>query len=287
MAWVESMQKAIDFMETHLLEPIKVEDIAKQAHVSPFHFQRLFVLLTDVSLGEYMRRRRMTLAAKELISSDCRIIDLSYKYGYDTPEAFSKAFRKHHGMTPREARKGDRKLQSYNRLSIQVNLKGVLPMKYRIVEREEIKITGESKEITCNVEEGTQAIGIAAFWGELNANETVNRLVQLMNGDIKGPLGVTNNFDEEKNTIEYWIGVENQGEIQNEFSTIELPPAKWVVFEVRGPVSTAIPEAWKQIYSEWFPSNGYEPAEHPPLEVYLEENPNSKNAVNEIWVAIK
>src|SRR5690625_2483782 len=126
-------------------------------------------------------------------------------------------------------------------------------MKYRIVEREEIKITGESKEITCNVEEGTQAIGIAAFWGELNANETVNRLVQLMNGDIKGPLGVTNNFDEEKNTIEYWIGVENQGEIQNEFSTIELPPAKWVVFEVRGPVSTAIPEAWKQIYSESFP----------------------------------
>src|SRR5690625_8026070 len=107
-------------------------------------------------------------------------------------------------------------------------------MKYRIVEREEIKITGVSKEIACSVEEGTQAIGIAAFWGVLNANETVNRLVQLMNGDIKGPLGVTNNFDEEKITIEYWIGVENQGEIQNEYSTIELPPAKWVVFEEIG-----------------------------------------------------
>src|SRR5690625_7377555 len=99
-------------------------------------------------------------------------------------------------------------------------------MKYRIVEREEIKITGESKEITCNVEEGTQAIGIAAFWGELNANETVNRLVQLMNGEIKEPLGVTNNFDEEKNTIEYWNSVENKVEIQNEFSNIKLTKTK-------------------------------------------------------------
>src|SRR5690625_7883840 len=106
MAWVESMQKAIDFMETHLLEPIKVEDIAMQAHVPPFHFQRLFVLLTDVSLGVYIRGRRMALAAKELVRSDCTIIDLSYTYGYDTPEAFPNAFLKHHGMTSRGSRRG-------------------------------------------------------------------------------------------------------------------------------------------------------------------------------------
>ena len=287
MTWVKSMQQAIDYMETNLLERITIEDIARQAHVSPFHFQRLFMILTDVSVGEYLRRRRLTLAAQELTSSNYKIIDLAYKYGYDTPEAFSKAFRKHHGVTPSEARKGLGKLQSYNRLIIQVNLKGAIPMKYRIEERDEIRVVGVKREIACNAEGGSPAQGIAEFWAELNRNGTVHRLIQLMDGDIKGPLGVTCNFNEESNTIEYWIGVEQRGEVPSEFSSTELLPAKWVIFEVNGPVPTAMPKAWKQIYSEWFPSNGYEPEEQPPFEVYLDSNPMNENAINEIWIAVK
>lgn len=287
MVWVKSMQKAIDYMETNLLEKITVDDIAKQAHVSPFHFQRLFRILTNVSVGEYLRRRRLTLAAQELTSSDDKVIDLAYKYGYDTPEAFSKAFRKHHGLTPSEARKGLGKLQSYNRLMIQVNLKGAVPMKYRIVEKDVIRVVGVKREIPCNAEGGSPTPGIVEFWAELNRNGTVNRLIQRMNGDIKGPLGITCNFNEAKNTIEYWIGVEHQGDVSSEFSSKELPPAKWIVFEVNGPVPTAMPKAWKQIYSEWFPSNGYEPAEQPPFEVYLDSNPMNENATNEIWIAVK
>lgn len=287
MTWVESMQKAIDYIEMHLLEPMTIDDIARQAHVSPFHFQRLFIVLTDISVGEYVRRRKMTLVAQELIDSNCKIIDLAYKYGYSTPEAFSKAFRKHHGVAPSEIRKGVGKLQSYNRLSIQVNLKGVLPMKYRILERDGIRVVGVKREIPCNAEGGSPAPGVAEFWSELNGNGTVNQLVQMMNGDIKGPLGVTCNFNEEKNTIEYWIGVEHNGEVPDDFSTTNLPPAKWVIFEVHGPVPTAMPKAWKQIYSEWFPSNRYEPAEQAPFEVYLESNPYSETSINEIWIPIK
>lgn len=160
-------------------------------------------------------------------------------------------------------------------------------MKYRIVEREEIRVVGTMREIPCIAEGGSPAPGIAEFWAEQNSNGTVQRLIQLMNGNIKGPLGVTCNFDEKKNTIEYWIGVEQREEISSDFAVTVLPSAKWAVFEVHGPVPSAMPKAWKQIYSEWFPSNGYEPAEQAPFEVYLESNPLSENAVNEIWIAVK
>lgn len=287
MSWVESMQKAIDYIESHLLEPITMEDIASQAHVSAFHFQRLFTILTDVSVGEYIRRRKMTLAAHELTTTDCKIIDLAYKYGYDTPESFSKAFRKQHGVTPSEVRKGSGTIQSYNRLAIQVNLKGASPMNYRIVERSGIRVVGVKRDIPCDAEGGSPSQGVAAFWQEVNENGTVGQLIQLLNGEIKGPLGVTCNYDSERNTVEYWIGVESSDDAPNGFSVTELPSAKWVVFEVIGPVSTAMPSAWRRIYSEWFPSNGYEPADKPPLEVYTDPNPLSENATNEIWVAIQ
>lgn len=287
MSWVESMQKAIDYIEAHLLEPITIEEIAGQAHVSAFHFQRLFAILTDVSVGEYVRRRRMTLAAQELASGDCKIIDLAYKYGYDTPESFSKAFRKHHGATPSEVRKGLGTIQSYNRLSIQVILKGAQPMNYRIVERGAIRIVGVKRNIPCDAEGGSPAEGVAAFWSAMNGDGTVGRLVQLSDGEIKGPVGVTRSYDSDKNTVEYWIGVESSAEASNGFSAAELPAAKWAVFEVIGPVATAMPQAWRRIYSEWFPSNGYEPADQPPMEVYLDPNPFNENAANEIWVAVR
>ncbi|OCA92864.1 helix-turn-helix transcriptional regulator [Pseudobacillus wudalianchiensis] len=105
MALVESLQKAIDYMEEHLTDKITIEEIAKQANISPFHFQRTFVILTDMSVGEYLRRRRLTLAAQELSNASIKIIDLALKYGYDTPESFSKAFRKQHGMAPSEVLK--------------------------------------------------------------------------------------------------------------------------------------------------------------------------------------
>lgn len=287
MAWVESLQQAIDYMEAHLLEQITVEDIARQAHVSAFHFQRIFMILTDVSVGEYLRRRRLTLAAQELTSSDCKIIDLAYKYGYDTPEAFSKAFRKQHGMTPSEARKGTGKLQSYNRLSIQVNLKGAESMKYQIVEKGAFQIVGVKREVSCGEDGTLQGPAIAQFWRESNENGTVDQLLQLNSGEIKGLLGITCNFDEQKNVIDYWIAAEHDGDVSNTFSSMEISSAKWVVFEVSGPAPTAMPKAWKQIYSEWFPSNGYEPAEIPPMEAYTDPEPYRENALNEIWVAVK
>lgn len=287
MALVESLQKAIDYMEEHILDQITIEGIAEQATISPYHFQRIFMILTDRSVGEYLRRRRLTLAAQELSSTRCKIIDIAYKYGYDTPESFSKAFRKQHGVTPREMRNGVGKMKAYNRLVIQVNLKGAEPMNYRIVERDAFQVVGVKRVVPCSEEGRSPARGIAQFWGEVNGNGTVHQLIGHMDGDIQGLLGITGDYDEEKNVIDYWIGVESRGEGSDEFSRIDISASKWAVFEVRGPVPDAVTQTWKKIYSEWFPSNNFDHTGSASLEVYKDADPTKPDAYSEIWVPIK
>ncbi|MDQ0657704.1 AraC-like DNA-binding protein [Paenibacillus sp. W2I17] len=164
MNWINALQVAIQYMEDHLLENMTMEQIAAQAHISPFHFQRTFALLTDVTVAEYIKRRRLTLAAHELLQSDHKIIDLAFKYGYDTPESFSKAFRRQHGIAPSEARKNSNAVKSYNRLVIQVSLKGAEPMKYKIVEHPEFTLVGVEQTFSYADQEHLQGIG--KMWQE-------------------------------------------------------------------------------------------------------------------------
>ncbi|TQR16405.1 AraC family transcriptional regulator [Psychrobacillus soli] len=287
MGWVESIQKAINYIEANLLNELTMEQIAKVANSSVFHFQRTFAILTDMSIADYIRRRRLTLAAQELINSDIKIIDLSYKYGYDTPEAFTKAFRKQHDMTPSAARKKLGKLQSYNRLVIQVSLKGAEPMNYKIVEKESFQVVGVKKTYNCKTGENLQ--GIPLFWDEVNTNGTDDLLFQLNNGKIEGVLGVCVVDESQKDSglMDYWIASARVGDVPGNLSTLEIPTSKWVIFEVHGPMPHAMQDTWKQIYSEWFPSNPYVPAGTPELEVYSNENPNNADYYSEIWIPIK
>ncbi|MFJ7648416.1 effector binding domain-containing protein [Lysinibacillus sp. NPDC097279] len=287
MSWIESIQKAINYIEEHLQETITMEQIANEVNASVFHFQRTFSILTDMSIADYIRRRRLTLAAQELINTDIKVIDLAFQYGYDSPEAFTKAFRKQHNVTPSEARKQQGPLQSYNRLVIQVSLKGAEPMKYNIVEKEKFQVVGMKRTYNCQNGENLQ--GIPLFWDEVNRQGIDEQLFALNDGQIKGVLGVCvpdENY-KENNLMDYWIGTDHIGDVPENLLAMEVPASKWVVFEVHGPMPDAMQNAWKQIFSEWFPSNPYEPAGTAELEVYTEEDPSSENLYSEIWIPIK
>ncbi|WP_088072721.1 AraC family transcriptional regulator [Gottfriedia luciferensis] len=287
MAWVESLQKAIDYIEANLLENLSIEEISKQANSSVFHFQRTFSILTDIHIAEYIRRRRLTLAANELTTTDSKIIDLALKYGYDSPEAFSKAFRRQHGVTPSEARKFIGKLQSYNRLVIQVSLKGAEPVQFNIVEKSNFKVIGVKKELSYVNDEHQRLI--PKMWEEVNANGTSDRLYELNNGEIKGVLGVCMMNEEQKsnNLLEYWIAAHREGETPEGFLEHEIPASKWAVFGVTGAMPNAMQSAWKKIFSEWFPSSGYSHAGIPEFELYPAEDPFSEDYYSEIWIPIK
>ena len=131
MNWAQGIQRAIDYVEANITEEICFVNVAKQAYSSSFHFQRVFGFLCGFSLGDYIRMRRLSLAGEELSKGNAKIIDIAMKYGYDTPESFSRAFTRFHGIAPSEAKHGG-KVKIFTPLSVKLTLTGGSKMDYRI-----------------------------------------------------------------------------------------------------------------------------------------------------------
>jgi AraC family transcriptional regulator len=282
--WLNMMMKAIDYMESNMEHEINYEDIAKEACSSTFHFQRMFHMITGLTVAEYIRKRRLTLAAQELaINSKLKVIEVALKYGYDSPEAFTKAFKKAHGITPSAAREPGVQLKAFPRISFHLSLKGDKDMDYRIIEKEAFKVIG--KALTMSTKDGENLKEIPKFWDEVNRDGTNERLCSL--SDKNEVYGICMDMEHEKEQFTYMIAVEDTKNSKgSEFTTREIPAATWAVFTSIGAMPTAIQKVWERIFTEWFPSTGYEHAEGPELEVYPEGNPSSEDYRCEVWVPI-
>nr|WP_035531616.1 AraC family transcriptional regulator [Halobacillus kuroshimensis] len=280
------MQKALQYLESHLKKDISVKEAAREACLSPFQFQRTFHLLTGTTVMEYIRRRRLTLAALELKQGNTRVIDAAYRYGYESPESFTRAFRKQHGCPPRDIRLPERKVTVYNPLVIQVTIKGAEPMKFHIEEKEGFKAVGVKREISCL--HGENLKKIPEMWVELNTDGTVEEIAAVNNGPVRGILGICEDrSDEKEGVIDYSIAAASVNEVPASMTSISIPKAVWAVFEVKGPMPQAMQEKWERIYSEWFPSSRYTQAPGPELEVYPEGNPYSNDYSSEIWIPVQ
>ena len=142
MDWVKGVQQAIDYMEMHLTEELRLEEIAARSYSSPYHFQRVFSILCGITMSEYIRNRRLTLAGKELQETSEKVIDIALKYGYDSPDSFARAFARFHGITPSEARRKGAVLQAFSPLSVKIILEGGEKMKYRLEDKEAMTFIG-------------------------------------------------------------------------------------------------------------------------------------------------
>ncbi|KAB7671992.1 AraC family transcriptional regulator [Bacillus sp. B1-b2] len=282
MTWLEGLQQALSFIESNLTKELETEEIARKANVSSFHFQRTFAILTDVTLGEYIRRRRLTLAGNDLLHGKEKIIEIAFKYGYETPEAFTKAYRKQHGVTPSDTRKGIGSLQVYNPLVIQVQLKGAEPMKVRMVEKEGFSIIGIKRSYSFKEDENLREI--PKLWEEVNSNGTTDDLITWNNGELKGILGVC---VDKKDDMDYWVAVSSTKSSNHLYQRMEIPSTKWAIFEVHGPMPHSMQKVWKQIYSEWLPTNNYQQSGNISFEFYSMGNPTNENYYSEIWIPIK
>ena len=148
MDWISGMQKAIDYIEANLTKEIDYDKVAAESFSSSYHFQRVFSILCGYTLGEYIRLRRLSLAGAELANGKKKVIDIALKYGYDSPDSFTKAFQKFHGITPSQARTNGNMLKSFSRLSIKILLEGGSTMNYRIEEKDEIILTGYKRRFS-------------------------------------------------------------------------------------------------------------------------------------------
>src|SRR5690625_2304307 len=144
---LKGFNQALDYIEEKLESEIDLKVVADQAYVSEYHFKRLFSLLAGVTLSEYIRRRRLTLAAQEIKDPGSKVIDVALKYSYQSPDAFTRAFHNFHGVTPTEARQGNHNLKAYPKMHFQLTIQGGVEMNYRVIEKEPFKVVGVKYDV--------------------------------------------------------------------------------------------------------------------------------------------
>jgi AraC family transcriptional regulator len=283
LEWLSRMKNALDLMEDRMETRLDLEEVAKAAYSSPFHFQRMFHMLTGMTVAEYVRRRKLTMAAQELAVSSAKVVDVALKYGYDSPESFAKAFRRIHGIAPSEARSPGVSLKAFPRLSFHLSLKGDQEMNYRIEEKEAFTIDGLAIRTTC--ENGENMRRIPLFWEECNRNGSQARLASAAADGLL--LGACLDMKPGQDELTYMIGARTDlPEPAEGFSRQTIPAFTWAIFPSVGPLPGAIQGVIQRIFQEWFPSAGYEHAGGPELEVYPLGDTTSEHYRCEVWVPI-
>ena len=278
MEWIERLNDAISYIEEHLTEEIDYEQLGRIACCSSYHFQRMFTYMAGVPLSEYIRRRRMSLAAVDLQSNHMKIIDAAEKYGYQSPTAFNRAFQSVHGIAPSAVKSGGVAVKSFPPVSFKITVKGVEEMNYRIETKDAFRIVGVSVPLHKDIEQNFAVI--PPKWQEISMNGTLQRLIGMMDTPPMGVLGVSTCNDTEP--WRYYIAVSTSQE-KNDLEEYTVPAATWAVFPGEG-TNQSIQELERRIVTEWLPTSGYEYGSAPDVEVYL--NPDPQNAQYEVWIPV-
>lgn len=280
MEWIERLNNAINYIEEHLEDEVNYEEIAKIACCSTLHFQRMFSYMANVPLSEYIRRRRMTMAAVDLQNSNEKVIDIALKYGYNSPTAFNRAFQSIHGITPSEARIAGTFIKAFPPISFKITIRGDVEMNYKIKQKGSFRIIGVSQ--TLHKEIDKNFVAIPQMWQKVSEDGTVEKLVPMMNLEPMGVLGVSVCNEEEE--WKYYIAVASNKPIDEEFEEYIVSESTWAIFYGEGVMPHSIQELEKRIITEWLPTSGYEYANAPDIEVYL--SPDPQNAKFEVWIPI-
>ena len=278
MEWIQRLNEAIGYIEENLAGEIDYEQLGRIACCSSYHFQRMFSYMAGMPLSEYIRRRRMSLAAVDLQGGEKKISDVAGKYGYSSPTAFNRAFQSVHGIAPSAVRAEGVSVKSFPPITFRIIVKGVGEMNYRIETKEAFRITGVSVPLEKEIEKNFAVI--PSKWQEISVNGTLQRLIQMMDTEPMGVLGVSTCNGEE--AWRYYIAVSSskEGEGLEEYI---VPAATWAIFPGEG-TNESIQELERRIVTEWLPTSGYEYADAPDIEVYI--SPDPQNAKYEVWIPV-
>lgn len=275
-AWIDGIQRAINYIEENITEELNIEDIAACSYVSAFHFQRVFGVLCGITVGEYIRNRRLTLAAQELSRQNSKVLDIAIKYGYDSPNSFARAFSRFHGVSPLAATKNGARLRAYAPLQIKISLEGGTVLEYRISEKPAFTIMGRSKRVTTD----TSYDEIPRFWQEhMESGESQT---------VCGMYGICMDINGE--AFDYLIA-DNYipwNEVPSGYETKTIPAGMWAIFPCRGALPKALQDVNTKIWSQWLPNcKEYKLGGNYNIELYSPSTQNPDDSYSEIWIPIE
>lgn len=282
MDWIKATEDAIAYIERHITDDLTVGGIAAKVNISPFYFQKGFSMLCGYTVGEYIRMRRLSLAGAELLSSDIKVIDLAVKYGYDSPDSFTKAFARFHGSTPTDVRRKGASLKSFAPLHMKLSLEGGTVIEYRIEAKAAFQVVGVSKVFS--YESANREI--PEYWDALRA--------QKAEYPVMGMYGIC--FDEEMagNQFRYMVAddVKEGDDVKKNLERYEVPAHTWAVFPCKGSMPFSLQEVNRRIFSEWLPTSGHEIAEGYNIEYYSDPADYKKGTQDpeyyaEVWIPVK
>ena len=271
MDWIQRFRNALDYIETNIETVLETDVIASKANTSSFHFQRMFSILSGITLGEYIRRRRLTLAAQELASTDARILDVAVRFGYESQASFTKAFTRLHGFPPGAVRGNEMKIKAYPRLSLKFIIEGDESMEYSVKTIGPIRLVG--KAVTVSSRNGENFKRVPEFWEEVMKDGSFEKITGCYDGTgvlDEGTIGACLDFSSDQEEFTYMAAVESGlEELPEGIEERLIPSLDWAVFETQGTLPGAIQNMVKKIYNEWFPATGFEHTGGPELEIYL------------------
>lgn len=278
MDWVNRFNSAINYMEEHMKDEIDMEAVGRIAGCSSYHFQRMFTYMADVTLSEYIRRRKMSLAAVDLLAGE-KVADVALAYGYDAPTAFNRAFKNIHGIAPSKISGEGVSVKSYPPIRFHISVKGESEMNYRIVRKEAFRIVGIASPLAKELEKNFERV--PQMWKKAHVEGTIPKLLEMMDEHMPGILGVStcNNGEVWK----YYIAVASTTDIPDGMDEYTVPAFTWAIFSGEG-AGTSIQDLERRIVTDWLPTSGYEYADGPDIEVYL--NANQKNMKYEVWIPV-
>jgi AraC family transcriptional regulator len=274
--WVERINAVVDYIEGRIEseEPIDEIAISKIAACSFGLFQGSFAQMSGISLSEYARRRKLTLAAHDLQNTDAKVTDVAMKYGYQSADAFSVAFKRLHGISPMESKKPNMKLTFYCRLRFALTIQGVDRMDYTIIERGVFNVAGIRR--TTPYGGGTWAI-VKSDGGNDRANELFGKFYAL---------GLCFGFGDDGSN-DYMCAVEHGGELPDGLDSFSYPAATWLKFEAKGTITgNTLGNVWQRINNEFLPQSKYEKSELPTIEKYVSWDEAANLCNVEIWIPV-
>lgn len=284
---LKSLNEALDYIEFHLNDKIDEKEIERITGTSIYHFKRMFSFLSGMSLGEYIRNRKLSNATFDLQNEGMSVTEAAFKYGYESVDGFSRAFKEWTGMNPSEVKKST-KLKAFPKLSFQLTIQGGMDMEYKIEKKGPFKIVGKKKRVPIQFEGVNQEIVELAksitseqreklrSYGNMEPNQVVNASFNLDDG-----------WKEEKGSLDHMIGYLTTKEIDfEEFDVVEVPALTWAIFSSTGEFPKVMQDTWAKVASEWLPSSDYELVDAPNIS-FTGDMANLNNVYSEIWFAVK